>query len=363
MAKKISKKPPGVYLFSDFFENLSFIKSKAKRWEVIEAVYNYYCKDIKPANLNRSQRIIFNTAEKFLEKNRARWTSYANDYKHSGEAKKAKSVEKPSEIGAKNELKTEQKVANNLIKSDKNCLKNNEKTTSENLHIDNILINSNSNNVTTSNTISNNKKEKEIKEKEKTETSNCVRVRKTKENLDFFNDEKSADINLKIATSDAKSCLNADDFLIEGSVDLGNDFEAGAIKESCLRFNVEAKETGSFLPNTSASSDELVLIETKASEEPCVSLATSGYDESVFKPPTLQEVEDYIMQNDYIIDPTEFFLFYKSKGWKVGNVVMTDWRAKVDQWENKRKPAYNNGFYTSSGRKYSKKSLQELGLM
>jgi uncharacterized protein YdaU (DUF1376 family) len=64
-----------------------------------------------------------------------------------------------------------------------------------------------------------------------------------------------------------------------------------------------------------------------------------------FIPPTLQEVEQYCREKGLTIDPRYVWEFYENKGWKVGKVIMKDWRIAVgraENWENaprvKRQP-------------------------
>ena len=71
-----------------------------------------------------------------------------------------------------------------------------------------------------------------------------------------------------------------------------------------------------------------------------------------FKPPTVQEVQDYCNERQNGIQAHTFVNFYQSKGWKVGNQPMKDWRAAVRTWEQKNKQngitnTTNNGFSTS----------------
>ena len=42
------------------------------------------------------------------------------------------------------------------------------------------------------------------------------------------------------------------------------------------------------------------------------------------------------------VDAQRFIDFYTSKGWKVGNQPMKDWKACVRTWENKDKKVVNN---------------------
>lgn len=75
-----------------------------------------------------------------------------------------------------------------------------------------------------------------------------------------------------------------------------------------------------------------------------------------FCPPTVDDVKGYCDEKGLKVDAERFVDFYGSKGWKVGNSPMKDWRAAVRNWarqdkerggsagswqkENKRKTAF-----------------------
>ena len=56
-----------------------------------------------------------------------------------------------------------------------------------------------------------------------------------------------------------------------------------------------------------------------------------------FKKPTLEEVEAYCKERNNGIDAQHFIDFYESKGWKIGNQSMKDWKACIRTWEKKEK--------------------------
>ncbi len=56
-----------------------------------------------------------------------------------------------------------------------------------------------------------------------------------------------------------------------------------------------------------------------------------------FTPPTVEEVRAYCQERKNGIDPETFVDFYSSKGWKVGNNPMKDWKACVRTWEKRHK--------------------------
>ena len=54
-----------------------------------------------------------------------------------------------------------------------------------------------------------------------------------------------------------------------------------------------------------------------------------------FTPPTVDEVRAYCQERHNNVDPETFVDFYASKGWKVGNNSMKDWKACVRTWEKR----------------------------
>lgn len=54
-----------------------------------------------------------------------------------------------------------------------------------------------------------------------------------------------------------------------------------------------------------------------------------------FVPPTVDEVTAYCRERQNNVDPQRFIDFYASKGWKVGNQPMKDWKACVRTWEQR----------------------------
>lgn len=51
-----------------------------------------------------------------------------------------------------------------------------------------------------------------------------------------------------------------------------------------------------------------------------------------FTPPTAEEVAAYAQEKGLALDVERFVDFYASKGWKVGNASMRDWKAAVRNW-------------------------------
>ena len=61
-----------------------------------------------------------------------------------------------------------------------------------------------------------------------------------------------------------------------------------------------------------------------------------------FKKPTLEEVKAYCKERNNQVDAERFIDFYESKGWKVGNQSMKDWKACVRTWESKENKGWKN---------------------
>ena len=92
-----------------------------------------------------------------------------------------------------------------------------------------------------------------------------------------------------------------------------------------------------------------------------------------FAPPSVDEVSAYLTEKGYDIDAEAFVDFYASKGWKVGNSPMKDWKAAVRTWVNRRKeetPApkppqtggtqANNPFHNYEQNQYSDDEFAEM---
>ena len=57
----------------------------------------------------------------------------------------------------------------------------------------------------------------------------------------------------------------------------------------------------------------------------------------VFKRPTVEEVREYCLERHNGIDPESFVAFYDSKGWKIGNSPMKNWKSAVITWEKRNR--------------------------
>lgn len=64
-----------------------------------------------------------------------------------------------------------------------------------------------------------------------------------------------------------------------------------------------------------------------------------------FTPPSVDEVAAYCRERRNAVDAKRFVDFYASKGWKVGNAGMKDWRAAVRNWERSDRGMSRGGNY------------------
>lgn len=69
---------------------------------------------------------------------------------------------------------------------------------------------------------------------------------------------------------------------------------------------------------------------------------------SVFRKPSITEIAMYCKARNNNVDAEAFWSFYESKGWKVGNATMKDWKAAVITWEKRRKEDGNNQKYSTT---------------
>ena len=65
--------------------------------------------------------------------------------------------------------------------------------------------------------------------------------------------------------------------------------------------------------------------------------------EKVKIPPTLEDVIQYIKDNNLNVDPYQFWNFYESKGWFVGKNKMKNWHSAIATWVKRNQVQYGTG--------------------
>lgn len=68
-----------------------------------------------------------------------------------------------------------------------------------------------------------------------------------------------------------------------------------------------------------------------------------------FVKPSIEEITAYCTETGIAIDVQHFFDFYESKGWKVGNSPMKDWKASVRNWCRREKDSGGTSPHPNAG--------------
>lgn len=76
-----------------------------------------------------------------------------------------------------------------------------------------------------------------------------------------------------------------------------------------------------------------------------------------FKKPTLEELKNFIQENNYQVDAERFFDYYEANGWTVGkNKPMKNWQAAIRNWNRN---SYSNTGYSDEVNKPKKTEPEE----
>ena len=102
----------------------------------------------------------------------------------------------------------------------------------------------------------------------------------------------------------------------------------------------------------SIGKDSIELDKKESDEQVITSLSKK------FTPPTVEEVKAYCEERNNGIDAEWFVAFYGSKGWKVGNQPMKNWKSAIITWEKRNKSEIKSTSFCS--RKYTEKDFNEL---
>lgn len=78
-----------------------------------------------------------------------------------------------------------------------------------------------------------------------------------------------------------------------------------------------------------------------------------------FTPPTVEDVRAFAEQHNLTMKAEEFADYYASKGWKVGNVAMKDWRAAARNWARRDAEKRNGTSTPAKGRPLAWSEVEE----
>ncbi len=106
-------------------------------------------------------------------------------------------------------------------------------------------------------------------------------------------------------------------------------------------------------PTSETNTDKEILIEEILNKETTPAISSSSHSSTkkiktkreeergrerkrYFQIPIYDEVEMYVRERGYEMDPYDFFTFYEQKGWRANGRPMKDWRKCCDAWERHR---------------------------
>ena len=82
-------------------------------------------------------------------------------------------------------------------------------------------------------------------------------------------------------------------------------------------------------------------------------------DASPFRHPSQSEVRAYCAERGGVADPEQFFDFYTSKGWKIGNQPMKDWKAALRTWERRTREGAHGDKRGFPQREYTEAEIEK----
>lgn len=145
-------------------------------------------------------------------------------------------------------------------------------------------------------------------------------------------DEKPADVEvtlmylLKVGLAETEDSVNF--FLPYAVENVGSEgASAKRVREFRERQALQSNTPVTSLPEFCNGEKEIDTIDIEREEKS---------KNNRFTPPTVEEVRAYCQERKNTVDPETFVDFYTSKGWKVGNNPMKDWKAAVRTWERNR---------------------------
>ena len=75
--------------------------------------------------------------------------------------------------------------------------------------------------------------------------------------------------------------------------------------------------------------------ESKPQQTPAKPEEQSKPKQTRFIPPTVEEVSAYCRERNNKVDAEQFVAFYESKGWRIGNQSMKNWKSAIVTWEKR----------------------------
>lgn len=156
-----------------------------------------------------------------------------------------------------------------------------------------------------------------------------------------FDDKKPEDKFIKVATALMLSTIDRDN----EKYDIKCERNRRNVMNRWNRRNGDTTENGSIQPHTTDTNNKNDNDNLNGNDNEPVNRITGDKNKEKtskeekkngrFKKPTIAEVEAYCKERGNFVDAQRFIDFYESKGWKVGNTAMKDWKAAVRTWEQR----------------------------
>ncbi|MBR4419034.1 MAG: DUF4373 domain-containing protein [Clostridia bacterium] len=104
----------------------------------------------------------------------------------------------------------------------------------------------------------------------------------------------------------------------------------------CSRENTDSSEKNAILDRENAHiKTEQIRTEQNKTEQ--IKTKENSTARHCFVKPTVEEIAVYCAERNNGVDAEQFFAFYESVGWKVGNKSMKDWKSAVITWEKRNR--------------------------
>jgi hypothetical protein len=168
----------------------------------------------------------------------------------------------------------------------------------------------------------------------------------TKENVTFElkHDAEIIADNLKIKSTPEEAAIDKVNRIMKDIIDLGL-FEMQGDRITCMKLAkrldnsiIKSPQLQQVKKNMKSECTDLVVRDDPGNSRPEKIREDKKREEKnrVFKAPTKDEVQQYVLSKNYVIDPDTFFDFYNENEWHDGNnKPVKNWKGKVVTWNSR----------------------------
>lgn len=154
--------------------------------------------------------------------------------------------------------------------------------------------------------------------------------------MDFYFKDKKP--NFKPNSYEEIIWLNVSKPIISYKTKVVNGSKGGRPKKTESKTESESETKSKSESESKTTSDVFVNVNNNVLES---NKGVKGGKEKTFTKPKLEEVKQYCTERGNHVDAEQFCNFYESKGWRVGNQTMKDWKACIRTWEAREKKENN----------------------